>query len=479
MLRKFFKHGVIYSISTILTRGIAVILVPFYTRVLTPDDYGIMDLLTIAGTLINLTIALEITQGLARYIPEVKNNEEKTEYISTSFLFTIIVFTLFSVLVWIFSEPIGNWMFEGKASVLVLKIAILSIWVNGIFSFLQILLMRDLKPKKNTIVSVVSMAAVVGMTVFFILVLELGLVGVFYGILAGRLIGSVIGFYFSKNYFKFVFKYNRLKELLKFSLPLVPSSVGVFISIYVDRLAIKQLLSLDDVGIYGVGYRVSSVVGLAVIGFSSALGPLIYKYYKRDDTAFTISRIFRLFMLIALSLFLILSIFSKEILIIFTTPAYYSARSVIPLLTLSIMLSSMYIFIPGLAIAKKTKKIAIIHITVAVLNGILNFTLIPFLGIQGAALATLISALVGFILYILLGQRYYRIPFLWKRILLSSILIITIVFLSSFMNLEFVSYIIIRVIIVLVSFLILIFILLTAKERNKIMIKVKSLGIRT
>ncbi len=215
--------------------------------------------------------------------------------------------------------------------------------------------------------------------------------------------------------------------MLAYSLPLVPSSMTVFVASYIDRIAIKQFMTMSDVGLYGVGYRLSSMSFLVMVGFQGALTPLIYTYFKKPETRFQVAKIFRYFLALALSVFLFLSLFSHEILTMMTTPDYYSASNLIPILVPAVLLANMYIFSPGLYLAKRTKTIAGINFGVALLNTALNLIFVPLFGIFGAATSTLMSSLLGFMLYLYMGQALYHIPHNWNPIIkavLATVLMI-------------------------------------------------------
>ena len=104
MIKSFIKNSAIYTIATVLTRGIAIFLVPIYTRYLTPAEYGIIDYFMILASIINLTIALEISQAVARYYQDAAGMKEKRSYVATAFLFTIFVYVLYFLISFIFSS---------------------------------------------------------------------------------------------------------------------------------------------------------------------------------------------------------------------------------------------------------------------------------------------------------------------------------------------------------------------------------------
>ena len=219
--------------------------------------------------------------------------------------------------------------------------------------------------------------------------------------------------------------------MLAFSIPLVPSGISVFLSLYIDRLMIKNYLGLEEVGIYGIACRISSIVGLVMAGIQSALTPLIYNHYKNADTPKQIADIFRIFILSALFIFMILSLFSPEIIRLMTTPEYYSADGIVMIMVPAVILSQMYIFAPGIDISKKTYLIFIINFTGALFNIILNFILIPSLGIKGAALAKVAGYGCIFCAYLYFSQSLYKVPHRWMPLIATVLSVVFVTILSS------------------------------------------------
>jgi len=128
-----------------------------------------------------------------------------------------------------------------------------------------------------------------------------------------------------------------------------------------------------------------------------------------------------------------MNLFVEEALALFTGPAFYDAKNVVIYLVPAIMLSQMYIFAPGIFIVKKTSYVIWINVFGAIVNVILNFLLIPFFGIIGAALATLIGHSLVFFIYMYFSQRFYSVPHNWNRILTVSFSVVILV--SIIMNL--------------------------------------------
>ena len=233
--------------------------------------------------------------------------------------------------------------------------------------------------------------------------------------------------------------------MLLFSAPLVPSGIAVFVSHYIDRLMINHFLTLGDLGLYGIGFRLSSSVGLVMVGFQGALTPLIYTHYQAPETPRQIAVIFRAFCFFALLLFFGLAIFAKEILWLLTTPEYYSAADVILFLVPAILVSNMYIFAPGIGIAKKTHLTLWINVCGAILNTGFNYLLIPLFGIQGAGAATLMGYIFVFASNVFFSQRFYPVPHEWKSLGKALLVVFVCIFSGRALNFPLLPNILLKI----------------------------------
>lgn len=118
---------------------------------------------------------------------------------------------------------------------------------------------------------------------------------------------------------------------------------------------------------------VASIAGLILVGFRGALTPLIYTHYQNSNTPKHLEKIFRIFLLFALLMFLFLTLFASDILVIVTTPGFYGASKVVVFLVPAILLGNMYIFSPGIGIAKKTHLIVWVNVVGGLVNIGLNY----------------------------------------------------------------------------------------------------------
>jgi len=415
MLRRLTRDSAIYGSAGLFSRGLQVVMVPLYTRVLSPQEFGVIDLMAMFAAIVNLTVALEISQGVARYYATTECQREKVAYASSAFWFTIGMYGIFAIVCTIFSNSLTRLLLRSTQWEGVFQTAVIAMGCTGVFWLMQDLLRWSFKPKRYVAASLFFSVVSTGVAALLIFCAEAGVAGIFWGQIVGGALGSLVAFGLSKGRYGLLLSWKRCKEMLAFSMPLVPSSISVFFSLYVDRISIRALLDLKEVGLYGVGFRLASVISLLIIGIQGALTPLIYQNHTKTSTPVDLERIFRFFLAGSLPFYVGVSLFSTQIIKWFAAAEYESAWRVVPILGIGILASNLYIFAPGLAIAKRTKVIAGINITAAFLNALGNLCLLPIIRLPGAAISTSLSALFCFAMHMAFSQKYYKVDHQWGR----------------------------------------------------------------
>jgi len=212
------------------------------------------------------------------------------------------------------------------------------------------------------------------------------------------------------------------KRMFKYGAPLIPAVLLLFVIQYCDRFMINHFLGLGELGIYAIGIRMASIIALIFIGFRFAWGPYVFNNYKNPRTREVVGLLFKYLFLLSMLLVLIIVLFSPELLFILTTKSYYAAHKVIPLLTWSTILYTIGAYFSfGFGIAEKNIFSLYINLVAAALNVLLNYLFIPRFGIKGAALATCISMLIFFLLSLSLSNRFYKINFHIRKLIIPIV----------------------------------------------------------
>lgn len=421
LFQKFVKNSAIYGVATMLARGVSFLLLPLYTRALSPADYGISDLLSTLIGLAGIVLTVEIGQGLYRFYPEAQDEQQKTNYTSTAFWFTAVIYGLFLIVCLSFSSQLARVVLHSPTDSRFIVIASLTLPIYGLYNLSMLVLQCRFQAVQYGITNLVLTVVALLVSILTVLVLRMGIAGVLIGNAVGYLFGLALSVYYARQNYRWAFHPRQLKEMLSFSIPLVPSSLGYFATLYINRLALSILLTLTDVGLFSIAYRLVSPIGLIMTALSSSLTPLIYANYRSEETPAAIARIFRIVFAGCLILTLGLSLFAREALFLLTTPDYFPAAILVPVLTVSAVFSGLYLFTTGLVIAKKTTIIAVINILSGLLNIGLNWVLIPYLGVFGAGLATCLSVMINFFISMYYSQKYYRVPISWWQVGVASL----------------------------------------------------------
>jgi O-antigen/teichoic acid export membrane protein len=417
MLKQLLRDSVFYILPRVVAGAVGIILVPLYSRFLPPAEYGVVDLLSLFSSFISVTVALEIAQGVAIYFAEAQTDEEKSLLASTAFWFSLTAYSLFLVVALIFSAPLSAWLIGSTGTETIFRLGSVSIWLHSIYYLAGVFLRWQLRPRQYALVQVIYTLIYAGSSILLVAVLRTGVIGVVVGQIVGALVGAVLVLRFNRGLYRRVFDRVRLAAMLRFSIPLVPSSLGVIADAYVDRIALRALMTLADIGVYGLGLRIASFINIFMLALQTALSPLVIIRQREPDTPAQLARVFHFFVAAALLVFLGLSLYAPELFALFIAPAYWDAIPLIPWLVPATLLSNMHVFAPGTIIAKRTAIFSAINVGGALLNLALNFALIPLIGIQGPAVATFIAAAAAFLAHLYYNQKYYPVPYQWGRVL--------------------------------------------------------------
>ena len=424
MLKQVMKDSAIYTVANGLFGIVHVGLFFWAGHYLDKAQMGAVEMVYSLILLIQLTVALEVSQAIGRFTADA-NEDDRRKLISSALWFSIIMHTAFVLAISPFAGPISRGLLgaDGFGKLFVVGFVAAACW--SIYYHVRNQLRWLLMSKAYTVGMFVYVALAGGVGVTLLLRPDWAIYAILIAIIVASLPPVLMGVWRFRRELRPTISRTHLKEMLAFSLPLVPSSVAVFLAHYFDRLALAQIRGLEDVGLYGMGSKLAMLVYMGVVGFQGAVTPLIYHKYRDAETPGQLDRIFRWFLWLSLSMLLGTAVFAPEVARLLF-PKFQAGVVVVPFLAFAAILSQIYIFSPGLALAKKTRLIAAIYIGGAILNVALNLALIPFMGILGAALATCLSAALTAAVYLHVSQRDYAIPFRGVRIV-AALAIVTVV----------------------------------------------------
>ena len=244
------------------------------------------------------------------------------------------------------------------------------------------------------------------------------------------------------------YDFSLLKRILKFGLPFLPAGMAAMLMQVIDKPIVERLTNLDTLGIYNANYKLGIFMMLFFFFFQFAWQSFFLKHASVDNVRHLFFRVFTYFTIAGSIIVVFLSLFIEDITSIgfggvhFLGEAYWSGRNIIPVILLGYLFYGFYVnFNASFYIKEKSIPIPVLLGAGAVVNVGLNFLLIPFMGIMGAALATLGSYVVISGFFFWYGRKLFEIDYEFRKIF-SILGLITVIFIIyySFISGQEVSF---------------------------------------
>lgn len=412
---RFIQQAFGYGAGMVLNRFAGFVLVPIYTRLLSPADYGALDVVTTFSTMVTIFVFLGLDSAVIRFFFDTDDPAHQARVMGTGF-WTVLAWTgLLTTLALLFAGPlarlVGNPAYERY-----LRIALLTIPFTVLHSFQLVMLRVRFDLARYNALAIGNLIAGAGLSVTLVAILRMGVMGILLGVLCGYVLTSAIGLWLN---WRTIGPWSRplLAPLLAMGLPLLPASLAYWVLGYSDRLFLSHLVAPAQIGLYAVANKLVSALALITTTFQTAWGPFSYSIAAREGALRTYAKALTYYTFITLGAGLALGIFAPEILAIFTRPLYVAAAPSVALLTYAIFANGCYyLAATGVNLAKKSAHIGWTTMVAAAVNTLLNILLIPRWGILGAATATGIGYLSSAVILYHVAQRVYPIPYEGRKL---------------------------------------------------------------
>ncbi len=413
MLKKLLGESAVYGISAIVTRFIGIFLIPIYTQVFAPDDYGIVALTIASFSLLGLLVVFGLDSASALYFYDFKEIEDRKKPIANWFWTQLLFSTIVSAIIILVSKPLSNLLFDSPQYY---RVLILGSSQLVLYTFTAVLLKwLRYQRKAFTTVSVTLSTSLlnIGLNILFVVHLRIGIEGIFLALLISAFCSFLLCLYMMRGWLSIRhFDWALHKKMVRYGLPLVPAAIAYWVSNSSASYFLNFSLNQTEVGLFQVGASLATGVLLITGAFQMAIGPFIFSQKESPEIKNLINRIFLGYIAITTIVVSGISVFAYEILVILTREAYYPSKSVVPVLSFNFLLLGLnYIGALGLNLAKDNRPYMYAVITGAVINVCLFFLLIPFLGKDGAAWAMTLSNVVSTIIIFYSSVKRYPVKF--------------------------------------------------------------------
>ena len=402
MLSRLAAHFSRYSLASLLVTLASIVSFPFLTRIFPVADYGMMSLI---GVLVTATAAvgkLGLQQAALRFYSEVRAGQSPwslPQYEATVYM-GLAGFGTATALLWmgglsvlpdsLFSSPENHHLLY-----LVAPLALLQCLSSSVVNQLRA---RELSGVLS-LYSVVQRYMGLALMLLALLYVSTTLWG-FYGaqIVSETLCLVVLaGWFFRREpWSPRDFSMPLLQVLLRYSLPLVAMELSSVMLSLGDRVLIQRMLGSAWLGVYSAPYNLCDYIGAVLVtAFTGAVTPMVLRLWADEGEAVTqhfLQRVFHLYLLFAIPMVAGVSAVAEPLLLLVASEKYRAGAAIIPWVIGGVALQGLFpVVSAGLQIQKRSGRILLAILSAAGLNVLLNLLLIPSLGIEGAAIATLLA----------------------------------------------------------------------------------------
>jgi len=421
-LKELTKDTAIYGISTMVGRFLNFILVPLYTNIFLPADYGIIQLIYAYMAILNIVFIYGLDSAYLKFASFKDIGDEKDNF-STPYISVFVTSLLFVLLIVVNISAIGTSLrIPSEYNYLIyLAAAILFLDANIVIPFLKLRL--DRKAKIFSLYRIINISVNIILNVYLILILDWGIEAILISNLFASAVSLLlVSFTIIKN-FKLKFHLLLFKRLLKFGLPFLPAGFAIMLIQVIDVPILEKLTDLKTVGIYKANYKLGIFMMLFVNMFQFAWQPFFLQNAKEPNAKEMFSKVLTYFTLVGSVILIVLSLFITDIVQIkilgfsLIGPEYWAGLNIVPFILFAYLINGMHtIFSAGIYIEEKSIYVPVITGMGALINVALNFLLIPLLNITGAAIAAVVSYLfIGFGYYYV-AQKFFKVKYELKRI---------------------------------------------------------------
>ncbi|MBU4445306.1 oligosaccharide flippase family protein [bacterium] len=450
-IRSLTKQTLVYGFGTIMTRLVTFLLLPVYTNVLSPADYGLAVLVFVFTAFMNHIYNYGLDSALMRHYGEDPDPTQKTRVLSTAIWMALGSSLLFSGIIFVLNKPLSQLLLPSVDYAILIKFAAAILFFDCIGRVPFALLRLEEKPMLFMGVRLINVIVTLALNIYFVVFLKTGIIGIFQSNVIASCLTAAILFAIVVSKVKITISGNVAKDLMLFGLPFVPVGLATAAMEMLNRYIVQHFMGLDAVGIFSAGYKLGIFMLLISTAFYYAWQPFFIKAGKRESSRALFSRVLTYFVLVALSFWVVLTVFMHEIInfqvgsVYLIGPEFQGCESMVPFVLLGYVFFGInQVFLPGIYFEKKTRYLAYITLVAAGANILFNFLLIPILGLVGSAISSAIGYIVLAVSTLTVSQRLFKVPYEYKRIILLFIVSLTAGFISYSLDLS----IVIRIMIV-------------------------------
>jgi O-antigen/teichoic acid export membrane protein len=432
------RQSLIYGLGGIVSRILAVLLLPLYTSYLRGGGFGKIETVVAFTTVLVIVLRFGISTAFFRFYFDSKDAAHRTLVVRTSFWFTMTTATVGLVLGCAFASPIAHLLRLGNEPWLV-RAAFVGLWAQMNFEQLTSLFRVEERAVAFVIASLANVLITIGATLVLVVGLHKGPTGAVVGNFLGTLSVYFPLLVYRRYQLGLEFSRDLLRQMNKFGMPLVPSALALWAINFVDRFFIAVFKGQVEVGVYSVAVRISSVIVFIMIAFRLAWPAFAYSIEDEQEAKRTYAFVLTYLLFLCSWISLTLGLLSPWLVrVLAPKPEFARASEAVALLAFASTAYAGYTVIAiGIGRARKTQLNWIVTGVAAVVNVALNFALIPPYGMIGAAISTTVAYVVLLLGMTWNAQRVWPVAYQWRRVATLGAAAVALVVIGKLLDVPF------------------------------------------
>jgi O-antigen/teichoic acid export membrane protein len=421
-LKRLVRALAAYQVADVVSKFIAVLLLPVYTRYIAPRGYGVVELLGNSVIFISILARFGMIEAFLRYHFAAADRERREALARRAVAFTLLATTAVSIPLAIWAAPLSRLILSYRDPT-IFRIAVLGLWSFTNLELAYGLLRVDERVRAYATASLIN----VGLTIVASLILVVGLRLHARGLLLGNYGATTVvllGLWWTMRAQLDPRRHGfggrgaeRLSVLLRFGLPTVPAEASVYALSIIDRYFVYHNRSPGQAGLYSIAVKLAGAVAFIVRGFQYAWPPLAYSVSDDAQAASLYGLVTTYYVLISGWVVVGLALLGRWVLRLLTAPSFFEAYRALPWVALGWAMYGLWVvFLVIAGRAKVTTRNFPAALAGLAANVGLLVWLVPRLGIAGAGIALCGAYLVMLVVMYFLTRRVFTVQFEWRRL---------------------------------------------------------------
>lgn len=425
-LKEVFKHGIIFGLTSSLQSALSFILLPLYTKYLNVDEFGSYSMLLVILSICQCIFYLGASTALGRYYYEYRDIGKEKEIVSASLGVSFLGMGIQIVLAVLSADVVCQYYFHNPSLVTPYVLCLIAGSIGYPMTTLTLLLRYKKQSSFYLVVTIAGLLINFFITITLLIHTSAKISAPFIGMLCSNTLIICALLFYCRRLLTFQIPKGYTKLILSIGIPFALSSLLSFSYQASDKIVMKEVMSMADVGVYSLGYRIAQLFHILIyLPFALIWAPLRMEYKDSPDNKIFVKEVTILFTVLSSVFIVFCMIWGYDVLLYFFPQEEYKiSLSIYPIIMVAyVFYGYLGIFDFGVFINNKVFYYSLIPVVCLVLNVALNYFLLPIFGIEAAAYVFVITYAVSSFVMLITANRYYPIKYDWSRILLSLLMI--------------------------------------------------------